>query len=181
MRRRLRAMAMLLPLTLPLGPAWAQQAQPDSGSEPIDIVANSLKVEQGQQIATFSGNVQAVQGEMTLTAQLLRVFYNRTEGGSTSAAGVAGDGNAIRRIEAEGDVHLSNPTDTARGDSGVYDVAGQKITLDGNVVLTSSDNVVKGAALDMDLRTNVSTVRGQQGGTAPQRVRARFVPGKKGT
>jgi lipopolysaccharide export system protein LptA len=179
MRRRL--LAAFLALALQAVPTWAQEtgpAVPGSGSEPVDIVADNLRVEQDEQIATFTGNVQAVQGTMTLTANRLRVFYNRAEGGN---AGVTGGNSSIRRIEAEGDVRLSNPTDTAEGDSGVYDVAGQKITLNGNVVLTSGKNIVRGAALDMDLRTNVSTVRSNEDTAKPQRVRARFVPGGQGS
>ena len=50
--------------------------------------------------------------------------------------------------------------------------------LTGNVVLTRSGNVIKGQTLDMDLRTNVSTVRGSAtaAGKREQRVRALFAP-----
>ena len=153
------------------------QAVPGANSEPIEIVSDSLTVEQDRKVATFTGNVQALQGKMTLTAATLRVYYAEGQG---SGGGGMGQGTSIKRIEAEGQVRLSNPTDTAQGDRGVYDVAAQKVTLEGNVVLTSGTNVVRGAALDMDLRTNVSTVR--SAGQTPQgeRVRARFQPEKQG-
>ena len=88
-----------------------------------------------------------------------------------------------RSIEAEGKVSISNPHDTATGDRGVYEVPAQKMSLFGNVVLTSGDNVVKGSQLDMDLATNVSTVHSDPGNAdrRQQRVRALFVPGKKGS
>ncbi|HMR30966.1 MAG TPA: lipopolysaccharide transport periplasmic protein LptA [Geminicoccaceae bacterium] len=153
-------------------------------SEPIDIVADKLVVEQDQQIATFTGNVVAVQGEMTLKSDLLRVFYEQQEGQEAAgAAPASADDTSIRRIEAEGNVNISNPKDTARGDRGVYDLPAQKMTLTGNVVLTSGDNVVKGSSLDMDLATNVSTVHSDASSPdrREQRVRALFVPGKKGS
>jgi lipopolysaccharide export system protein LptA len=184
MRRRLPALAMagLLALSLPTGAALAQAAIPgQDSSEPIEIIADKLVVQQETQIATFTGNVVAVQGEMTLKSDLLRVFYAQEQGEPSTSAPT--EDTSIRRVEAEGNVSLSNPTDTATGDRGVYDVPAQKVTLTGNVVLTSGDNVVKGASLDMDLATNVSTVHSDSASAdrRQQRVRALFVPGKKGS
>jgi lipopolysaccharide export system protein LptA len=161
-------------------------------SKPIEITADTLTVQQAKQLATFTGNVEAVQGDMTLKADILRVYYIQAEadkatGDAAKAAAPArnappaGDQGSIKRIEAEGNVFLSSPTDTAQGDTGVYDPIARKVTLDGNVILTRDDNVVKGASLDMDLDTGVSIVKA--GPTAPgqkvQRVRALFVPQKK--
>lgn len=176
---RVAFLALLL-VGIPLAAAQAQPAMPGSGSEPIEILADVLTVEQASQVATFSGNVQAVQGEMTLTAARLKVFYAQGDAAAGSVAG-PGQGTQVTRIEADGDVRLSNPTDTAEGDRGVYDVAAQTVRLDGNVILTSGDNVVRGSSLDMDLRTNVSTVRSTGGDGAGQRVRALFMPGKDGS
>jgi lipopolysaccharide export system protein LptA len=185
MRRKLmRTMAAaLLCLGLPAGGAMAQAVglPGQDSSEPIEIVADTLVVQQEKQIATFTGNVVAVQGDMTLKAELLRVYYAQEEAAGGAAA--PADNTSIRRIEAEENVSLSNPTDTATGDRGIYDVPAQKVTLTGNVVLTSGDNVVKGAALDMDLATNISTVHSDaaSGDRREQRVRALFAPAKKGS
>lgn len=172
---------MLLPLAAGLllaglgGPdVPAQAPMPSASKEPIEIVADLLTVEQARRVAVFSGNVQAIQGELTLTADRLQVFYAESGGAGAAPAGV-GQGTQITRIEAEGNVQIANPSDSAAGDRGVYDVAAQTIRLEGNVVLTSGGNVVRGAELDVDLQTNVSKVRGGPGGAA-QRVRALFVP-----
>lgn len=175
---RHRCLCAALALGFSAAIAHAQPAMPGSGSEPIEILADVLTVEQASQVATFSGNVQAIQGEMTLTAARLKVFYAQAGEGGGATAGVR-QGTQVTRIEADGDVRLSNPTDTAEGDRGVYDVAAQTVRLDGNVVLTSGDNVVRGSRLDMDLRSNVSTVRSVADGGG-QRVRALFKPEKSG-
>lgn len=179
-----RAVLALLALVLAAGPAAAQGLPGGNSSEPVDIVADSLVVEQEKQIATFTGNVEAIQGEMTLTSDLLRVFYADTGGEAAEAAAAASpaETTSIRRIEAEGKVKIFNPTDTAEGDRGVYDVPAQTMQLTGNVVLTRAGNVIKGETLDMDLKTNVSTVRGSAtaAGKREQRVRALFSPEKKG-
>ncbi len=182
------ALVAALGLLLPAGAALAQTAAlpGQDSSEPIEIIADKLVVQQDQQIATFTGNVVAVQGDMTLKSDLLRVFYEQQEGqqaGQPGDAPATADDTSIRRIEAEGNVNISNPKDTAKGDHGVYDLPAQKMTLTGNVVLTSGDNVVKGSSLDMDLATNISTVYSDSASAdrREQRVRALFIPGKKGS
>ena len=178
--RRLAAAGGLALALLGAGPAAAQQA-PLAGhdrSTPIEIVADTLVMEQEREIATFSGNVEAVQGEMTLKADLLRVFYTqqRAEGAADTAPEAGAEG-AIRRIEAEGNVLIASPRETAQGDAGTYDVEGARVTLDGSVVLTQNENVIRGASLDMNLATGVSTVRAAPGAPRGERVRAVFVPG----
>jgi lipopolysaccharide export system protein LptA len=153
----------------------AQSLQHDS-SLPIEITADTLEVLRNEQIATFTGNVDAVQGDMVLSADLLRVHYGDD---GADAAGPAG-ANSIRRIEAEGNVFLSSPRETAQGDAGVYDVASDQVTMEGAVVLTRDDNVVRGQRLEIDLVSGRSqmfaAVPSTEGGTAPQRVRALFTP-----
>lgn len=153
----------------------AQSLQHDT-SLPIEITADTLEVLRNEQIATFTGNVDAVQGDMVLSADLLRVHYGDD---AAAAAGPAG-ANSIRRIEAEGNVFLSSPRETAQGDAGVYDVASDQVTLEGAVVLTRDDNVIRGQRLEIDLvsgRSRVlAAVPSTEGGAAPQRVRALFTP-----
>jgi lipopolysaccharide export system protein LptA len=146
---------------------------------PIEITADSLEVLQDQKIATFAGNVDAVQGDMVLSADRLRVYYGGDD--RTAAPGPAGTGS-IRRIEADGNVLMSSPRETAQGNAGVYDVTSSRVTLDGEVVLTRGDNVIRGQRLEVDLASGRSrvfaAVPSTAGGTPPQRVRALFTPEK---
>lgn len=155
--------------------ATAARAQQHDTTLPIEITADSLEVLQNENIATFTGNVDAVQGEMVLSADLLRVHY----GDAGDAAPPLATGS-IRRIEAEGNVFLSSPRETAQGAAGVYDVASNRVTLDGAVVLTREENVIRGQRLEIDLvsgRSQVfAAVPSTEGGTPPQRVRALFTP-----
>jgi lipopolysaccharide export system protein LptA len=153
----------------------AQGLQHDSAL-PIEITADSLEVLQDQRIATFQGNVDAVQGDMVLSADQLRVHYRDGNDEETASAG----DSSIRRIEAEGNVFLSSPRETAQGTTGTYDVAGSRVTIEGAVVLTRDDNVIRGERMEIDLASGRSqifaAVPSTEGGTAPQRVRALFVP-----
>lgn len=154
----------------------------ESGGEPIEIQADRLVVDQDQELATFSGNVDAVQGELSLRADLLRVFYTEQgEQAQANSAGAAGGGGTagdqgIRRIEADGSVVLRQPGETAEGDAGVYDPIAETMVLEGNVVLTRGENVVRGTRLDSNLASGVSVVTAAPGASRGQRVRALFVP-----
>ncbi len=162
------------------GAVSAQQAQPaagqpKAGDEPIEISSDRLVLEQEQHLATFTGNVDAVQGDTTLRTDKLRVFYRSDEEREAS-----GSQQSVKRLEADGNVIIIQPGETAEGDSGVYDLAAGKMVLIGNVVLTQGKSVVKGDRLDVDRNTGVSVVTAStataDGGGRPQRVRALFVP-----
>jgi lipopolysaccharide export system protein LptA len=163
------------------GAASAQQAQAPAGGaaggdseEPIEISSDRLVLEQNQQLATFTGNVDAIQGDTTLRTDKLRVFYASDEERQAS-----GSQQSVRRLEAEGNVIITRPGETAEGDTGVYDLVSGKMVLIGNVVLTQGKSVVKGDRLDVDNNTGVSVVSVNQpepGAKGRQRVRALFVP-----
>ncbi|NBB68805.1 MAG: lipopolysaccharide transport periplasmic protein LptA [Alphaproteobacteria bacterium] len=169
--RPIAALALLVPAA-----AWAQPAgfAGHDTSAPIEITADRLEVRQRENVATFTGDVDAVQGDLTLSARSLDVFYGEEGAGDDTDADAGGAGlGEIRRAVARGDVVVSSPREIARGSEGVYDVAAGRITLTGDVVLTRDDNVLRGNRLAIDLASGVSRLQaaGEDG-----RVRARFAP-----
>ncbi len=181
-RRCAPALAAALLVMWPAS-GFGQSLDHDS-SLPIEITADSLEVAQKEQVATFAGDVDAVQGDLVLSADKLRVYY---EGKAKKIGLATGTGSTIRRIEAEGEVLLSSPQETASGDFGVYDVPAKLVTLEGSVVLTRGDNVVRGERLVMDLATGksrmvaVETVAEDDKAVKKPdgRVRALFTPKQK--
>jgi lipopolysaccharide export system protein LptA len=92
-------------------------------------------------------------------------------------AAANGEESRISRIDAEGHVLVSTPTDVGRADYGVYDAEREIVTLLGNVTLTRGQNTIRGEYAVMDLNNNVSrmmTVARKPGG-APRRVEGLFV------
>lgn len=150
-------------------PVLAQQMIDTSkhdSSQPLEITADMLEVEQENQRAIFSGAVDVIQGDMRLNSDRLIVFYRDKK---------AAEQNAIYRIDVEGNVRFATPSETARGDNGVYDVDSGVIHLIGNVVLTSgTEAVIRGDELTMDLNTGQSEVSGG-------RVKGYFVPDQGGS
>jgi lipopolysaccharide export system protein LptA len=162
----------LLLAVLAAAPAAAQDADSPFGafrhdaSQPIEITADSLAVNQGAQTATFSGDVVAGQGTLRLTAEKIVVSYGGAGEGGDDAAPGAG---RIDRLRAEGEVFLSNGSETARGQWADYDVSGGEVTMGGGVVLTQGENAISGERLRIDLGAGTGEISGG-------RVRSVFTP-----
>lgn len=150
---------LVLLIYFSLGDFGPVLAQSDLGSDhdtslAIEITADSMEVEQERQVATFKGAVDAKQGELRLRADVLVVHYRDKDDGS---------GKTISLIEADGNVFVSSPDETAQGSRGTYDVAARTISLEGPVTLTRGENVVQGERLELDLASGVSRVVGGGG------------------
>jgi lipopolysaccharide export system protein LptA len=202
MTHRLHLCAVMIALVAP-GLAAAQTARPAAAppvqsllqggqdkDQPVQIEAASLEVRDKSKMATFSGNVQVVQGDTTMKCQKLVVFYGEEVGIAQQAGGEpkpppkpAGDApknpQNIRRIEARGGVTVVTKDQNASGDLGVYDLIQKTITLTGNVVVSQGQNVIHGEKVIVDTVTGTARVEsGNQGGGAatPGRVRALIQP-----
>ncbi len=173
MRRLWRAttLAPVFAAAILLAGAGAAQDDASGGDGPdraIEISADTLEVRQSENLAIFQGSVKAEQGDMVLTANTLTVHYREAQ----DEQGNLG----VSRIEAEGDVVVSSPEETARGQRGVYDIDAGRIDLAGGVVLNQGNNIVRGETLTMDLESGVSKVSGDGDG----RVEGLFVPDEEG-
>ncbi|WP_158025648.1 MULTISPECIES: LptA/OstA family protein [Maricaulis] len=114
----------------------AALAQIGNSSLPLDIEADTFEVFDAERHIVWLGNVHVVQGESSLQADRMDVYYN---GESEGEGGGWGD---IDRIVATDNVFYITPAQRARGDRGVYQMAEEIITLTGEVVITQGDNVI---------------------------------------
>ena len=127
--------------------AQVKQEQPTSAlkghntNAPVDVTSERIEVQERADRAVFSGNVHVTQGDMTLDTPRLTVAYS-------SAPSNAGNSSVqINRLDAAGGVVVRDPSETAKGDFGVYDLDRKLITLIGNVQLVRDNNQVNGARL----------------------------------
>jgi lipopolysaccharide export system protein LptA len=144
-----------------------------NNKEPIKIDADRLDVFDKEQRAVFTGSVVAVQGESTIKCSELTVLYEQQRGQARPAPGASPGDGAIRRIDCKGPVTIVSRTQTATGDSAVFDRIANRIELIGNVALSEGQNVTTGQRAVYDLNTGVANVVDKPGG----RVRALIVPG----
>ena len=144
------------------GCAGAAQAQ-DAGfqfsnDEPVQIQADRLDVQDKDGRAVFEGNVEVVQGELSLRAGKMTVVYMRDGEGGGAAGGLGSAGN-IRRIDASGGVRVRSGGQVATGDEGSFDMASEVVTLTGDeVVLSDAGNVITGCKLTIAMSSGDAQV-----------------------
>ena len=78
----------------------------------------------------------------------------------------------VQRVGAEGNVVITTPDEIARGNRGLYDVRRQLATIDGNVRITRGQNQLNGQRAEINMATGVSRLLAGKG----QRVRGLIVP-----
>jgi lipopolysaccharide export system protein LptA len=153
------------PAQQPAGPPNALQGFAQNRDQPVKIDARQLEVRDKEKIATFSGNVRFVQGDTTMRAQTLAVFYDgdgSTANALTSAEPGPGGQQRIKKLEVKGGVKVCQNDQIVTGDAGVFDMKANTVTLEGNVVMTKEMNVLKGQRLIVDLTTGEAKIEGSK-------------------
>jgi lipopolysaccharide export system protein LptA len=160
----------------------AMQGFSQNRDQPIQIEAATLEMRDKKREATFSGNVKVVQGDTTMTSKKLVVFYDSTSpsaaptGASAASARAAaksapipsatpgpGGSSSIRRLEAQGNVVVTQKDQVVTGETAVFDTKTNLVTMLGGVVLTQGKNVLRGDRLMVDMTTGVSRVESDSG------------------
>ncbi|MPZ58265.1 MAG: LPS ABC transporter substrate-binding protein LptA [Rhizobiales bacterium] len=143
-------------------------------NQPIQIEASALEVQDKTKVATFRGKVHVKQGDTELRCNVLVVYYEAEDAGTTSgvrSGPPTADGQRIRRLEAKGNVIVTQKEQTATGEAGDFDMRKNTITLRGNVVVSQGRNVLRGDRLVVDMGTAVSRMESDGG-----RVQGLFQP-----
>ncbi len=146
----------------------AMQGFSQNRDKPIQIDALTLEMRDKDKAATFSGNVKVVQGDTTMRAQTLVVFYDedpKAPKSTTMKSATPGPGgsSSIRRLEAKGGVTVTQKDQTVTGQTGVFDMRANTVTMLGGVVLTKDKNILRGDRLIVDMTTGVSRVESSGG------------------
>lgn len=146
----------------------AMQGFSQNRDKPIQIDALTLEMRDKDKAATFSGNVKVVQGDTTMRAQTLVVFYDedpKAPKSATMKSATPGPGgsSSIRRLEAKGGVTVTQKDQTVTGQTGIFDMRANTVTMLGGVVLTKDKNVLRGDRLVVDMTTGVSRVESSGG------------------
>ena len=158
----------------------AMQGFSQNRDQPIQIDAASLEMRDKKKEATFSGNVKVVQGDTTMTSKILVVFYDSTQAPAAAPAPAnskvaaksapiqsttpgPGGSSSIKRLEAHGNVVVTQKDQVVTGETAVFDTRSNLITMLGGVVLTQGKNVLRGDRLLVDMTTGVSRVESDSG------------------
>jgi lipopolysaccharide export system protein LptA len=138
---------------------------------PIDVAADRIEVQDRSDRAVFAGNVHVRQAALTLDTARLTVAYS-------SSGGVQ-----IQRLDASGGVTVKSPSETARGNFGIYDLDRKLITLVGAVQLNRGGSQINGQRLTIDLNSGRAVVDGGPAGVGQSngRVTGHFTVPKRGS
>lgn len=121
-------------------------------SQPVEVSADALEINQEDGSALFTGNVVVVQGAVRLAAEEVRVLYSTGEGGGSGT---------IDTIRATGGVTLVTATEAAESSEAEYSVASGDIVMTGDVLLTQGANTLAGDRLVVDLEAGSGRMEGR--------------------
>lgn len=131
-------------------------------AEDTIIARDSLEYYEQRQIAVARGDALAIRDDRRLRADTLTAHFG--EGGRRAA---------MERIEANGNVLVSTPTDIVRAEQGDYNPDRGLATVTGNVKITRGDTQLNGDRAEVNLTTGESRLLSSRSG---ERVRGLFLP-----
>lgn len=145
--KRLALAAAYLALAVPT----AQAFDPESDA-PIRVNADSARLDDGQGIATYTGDVEMTQGQTNLTAD--KVVMHRDETG-------------VNRIEATGQpAHYRQPATEGQGETDAralritWSAAENRVTFEREAVIEQDGNLFRGDVIHYDSAERVVTAEG---------------------
>jgi len=142
------ALAGLAGSALAQGAPVAFGQMQDDRTLPVEVTAEELSVDQGDNSAVFTGSVVIAQGATRLSAPRVRVVY-------------LDDRSGIRSLEATGGVTLVSGDDAAEAARADYDITTGQIDLRGDVLLVRGRNAITGDTVIVDLGAGTARVSGQ--------------------
>lgn len=174
----------------------AEAAEPGKkkpeGESPLHITAARLEADQNAGVVVFSGQVKAQQGDSTLYADVLRVYFQAApkppaaaaaapaappakEGKDQSPLGGLG-GEKITRIVAQGQVRFVQEDRVATGQEAIYYKDREELVLLGNPQIWRAENTLKGERIIFNLKDNTMVVES----SAQKRVEAHLYSATQG-
>ena len=144
-------------------------------NDPIQITSDRLDAYNEQRLVVFSGNAIAAQADRTIRADSLHLFYRKDASGSAKAISSPGETGDLEKMEARGNVVITQGGRIVTGDHAVWHQDTQKIVVTGNAVLKEAKNVIRGDRIVVLMNEN----RGMVEGGENKRVTATIYPTEK--
>ena len=169
------ATLMGLVLVMVARPAMAQLS---AQKGPLDINANHLEIYDEKNMAIYDGRVDAVQDGVHLRANRLEIYFAEAAANTDdTSANLGASFGAVERIVAVGEVYYVTPDRVVRCDRAVYSLKNDQIVMDGNVVVTQGENVIRSSHLTININTGKAVFNAAVKGTTPKkRVHSVFYP-----
>jgi len=160
-------------LALAIGAACVQaalaQLPTSDNAKPVAIEAeNGIEWQQNNRVYIARGHAKATRGDSTVTADTLSAYYRPTVDTPPPAAKrgdsdpLTSTGSQVYRMDADGNVVFTTPTQTMNGDHAVYDVdrAILVVTGKGLKIVTPRDTITARDKLEWYDQQQVGVARG---------------------
>ena len=144
--------------------------------KPTHITADRLEAYKAQEMATFSGNVVATHDDWVVTSDSLTFYFEKAKETSDRVGSKQIEGGAeISRIEARGNVRITQGERIVTGEKAIFYREEQKAIVTGDPVLREGDNVIEGDKVIVFLEEKRGMVESAKG----KRVSATIYPDEK--
>lgn len=117
-------------------------------SQPVEVTADNLAVDQNDGTAVFTGNVLIGQGQMRLSAPKVQVYYNKS-------------GDRIERMSASGGVTLVSGEDAAEAREADYNIDTGMIEMQGEVLLVQKSSALTAERMTVDTKSGTARMQGR--------------------
>jgi lipopolysaccharide export system protein LptA len=147
-----------------------------NSKEPIEIVSDRMDAFNEKKLVIFSGNVVATQGDKEIKSDRLLLYYKKEAGkkDKVGAKEVEGTGD-LEKIEAKGNVIVTQKERIATGDEAAYFQDSGQIIITGNATLRDGKNLIKGDKVTVFVNED----RGVVESDPKKRVKAVIYPQEK--
>ncbi|MCC5972538.1 MAG: LptA/OstA family protein [Rubellimicrobium sp.] len=117
-------------------------------SQPVEVTADSLSVDQASRRAVFSGDVVIGQGDLRIGAGSVEVVYDEETG-------------QIARLIASDGVTFVTATEAAEAQRADYDLITGILSLSGDVLLTQGASALSADAMTVNLNAGTAVMEGR--------------------
>lgn len=135
------------------GGARALGLMSGESDQPLQVDADEgIEWQQDQQIFIARGNAVAVRGDVTVRSDVLRAYYRKKPDGTSE----------VWRMDAEGNVVITAPTEKAYAEKAIYDVDNGILVLTGRAVrfVTPQDEISANRQLEFWEKKGMAVARG---------------------
>jgi lipopolysaccharide export system protein LptA len=123
--------------------------------EPMEITSNRMEAFNEKKLVVFSGNAMVKQGNIVLKSDRLLLYYKNEPDKKDKVGTIETDRTGdLEKIEAKGNVFLTQVKRTATGDEATYYRESNKVIMTGNAVLSEGKNSIKGDRVIIFLNEN---------------------------
>lgn len=152
------------------GSIGTAQALPEDRDQPINIQADSAKLDDGKGVAVYMGKVKLTQGSLTIEGDEVKIFRN-AKGDVDRAVAIGKPAHFAQTPE------VGKPQVDGKAKQIEYFVTEERATLEQNAVVTQGGNAFTGEKIDYDIRKQLLNAAGDSNGGT--RVNMTLQPSKK--